>query len=281
MKNRRWMAGLLAAVLIVIMPAADKVQAAGFGSADLEAYRSVFDAEYYYNTYPDLQTAIGLDQEKLFAHFVNNGIREGRNGNSEFNLRSYITNNQDLMTAYGENLAGYCKHYVELGKAEGRNALPVDTAATDVIGVYSSLYDVSEQRAVNVELAAERINGIVLQPGDEFSFSSAILSRTYENGYVLGPSFAAGREVITVGGGICQVSSTLYVAMISAALPSTERYTHSAPVDYVPRGLDATIAENSKDLKFVNIYSKPLTIIAVTEDGKLTVSLKLTDSNRD
>lgn len=281
MKNRRWMAGLLAAVLIVIMPAADKVQAAGFGSADLEAYRSVFDAEYYYNTYSDLQTAIGLDQEKLFAHFVNNGIREGRNGNSEFNLRSYITNNQDLMTAYGENLAGYCKHYVELGKAEGRNALPVDTAATDVIGVYSSLYDVSEQRAVNVELAAERINGIVLQPGDEFSFSSAILSRTYENGYVLGPSFAAGREVITVGGGICQVSSTLYVAMISAALPSTERYTHSAPVDYVPRGLDATIAENSKDLKFVNIYSKPLTIIAVTEDGKLTVSLKLTDSNRD
>ena len=273
MRRCKWIAGVLAVGLMLTSAAGNTLQAraAVVKNADESAYRAVFDAEYYYNRYTDLQTAIGMDPEKLYAHFVNSGMREGRSGNEEFNLRAYIQKNPDLMAAFGENTADYCRHYVESGKAEGREALPDENS--DVLGSYSSTYDVNEQRAVNVELAAQRINGTVLAPGQEFSFSRTVLPRTYKNGYVLGPSFAGGREVISVGGGICQVSSTLYVAMIRAVLPSTERYTHSLPVDYVPKGLDATIAENVKDLKFVNVYSKPLVISAVTEDGVLTVSL--------
>lgn len=269
-KGSRLCAALLAFVMSAAMFTGD-VQAQAAVRAEESAYRDVFNVEYYYNAYPDLQTAIGMDEEKLFAHFVNSGMREGRSGDGAFHLRAYIQNNPDLMEAFGENFEAYCRHYVMSGKSEGRNAMP--DGASEVLGSYSSTYDPSQQRAINVELAAQRINGLVLQPGDEFSFSRSVLSRTYENGYVLGPSFAGGREVISVGGGICQVSSTLYVAMIRAALPSTERYTHSAPVDYVPEGLDATIAENAKDLKFRNIYSRPLILSAVTENGVLTVSL--------
>ena len=67
------------------------------------------------------------------------------------------------------------------------------------------------------------------------------MSRTLENGYVVAPSFAGGRVVSSVGGGICQVSSTLYVTMLLSSIPATERYAHSLNVDYVPKGLDSAI----------------------------------------
>lgn len=239
-------------------------------------FRLVFDAQYYYDTYIDVRESVGMDAEKLFQHFVNNGMKEGRSGTEDFSLRAYVQNNPDLMVAFGTDYSAYCKHFVENGRAEGRSAIPVSTEILEnVIGSYTSEYVVSEDRAINVELAAARINGMVLQPGDKFSFNHSVLPRTSSNGYVLGPAYSAGIEVQSIGGGICQVSSTLYVAMIKALLPSTERYTHSGPVYYVPTGLDATIAGNSKDLKFVNIYTEPIIISAVTENGKLTVELKL------
>ena len=77
------------------------------------------------------------------------------------------------------------------------------------------------------------------------------------------------------GGGICQVSSTLYASMCHALLPATERHPHSSSVSYLPVGLDATISEGHKDLKFVNSYGEPLTILAETNGGVLTVSLRL------
>lgn len=239
-------------------------------------FRLVFDAQYYYDTYIDVREFVGMDAEKLFQHFMNNGMKEGRLGIADFSLRAYIENNPDLLAAFGTDYSAYCKHFVENGRAEGRSAIPVSTDNSEnVIGSFSSEYVESEDRATNVELAAARINGMVIQPGEKFSFNHSVLPRTSLNGYVLGPAFSAGREVQSIGGGICQVSSTLYVAMIKAILPSTERYTHSAPVDYVPAGLDATIAGNSKDLKFVNIYAEPIIIFAVTDNGKLTVELKL------
>lgn len=239
---------------------------------DYSAYEAVFDAQYYYDTYSDLQTAIGMDPGRLLEHFVNFGIREGRSGRSEFNLSAYMSNNIDLLAAFGSNYAEYCRHFDEHGRSEGRVAVK-EGGMSNVLGTYTTYYDESQQRAVNVELAASRINDIVLQPGQAFSFSQSVQSRTAANGYVLGPSYAAGREVISIGGGICQVSSNLYVTMILSGVSPTERYTHSALVDYVPLGLDATIAENSKDLKFTNQYGYPIRIQAVAEGGELTVSI--------
>ena len=144
-----------------------------------------------------------------------------------------------------------------------------------VIGTYTTYYEAGVSRAVNVELAAQRINGIVVAPDEKFSFSNTILDRTTANGYVEGPIFVKGEKSTGIGGGVCQVSSTLYAAMVDAGLPATERHPHSHPVDYLPEGLDATIAGNYMDLKFTNTFSQPLLIQASAEGGKLVVTLTL------
>ncbi len=238
-------------------------------------YASVFDAEYYYNTYPDVQKAVEHDADKLLMHFITSGMKEGRVGKAEFDVRAYMKNNLDLIPVLGiKDLSAYYYHYIQSGKAEGRVATQTGTQ-TDVneISSYSTKYNTDEDRAVNVELASARIDGMVIQPKETFSFSKSILSRTLDNGYKLAPSFASGRVVTSIGGGICQVSSTLYVAMLLSSIPATERYAHSLEVDYVPQGLDSAIVEGAKDLKFKNPYDYPICIHSTVKDGNLTVSI--------
>lgn len=150
-----------------------------------------------------------------------------------------------------------------------------ETLGRQIIGTYTTTYEDNVSRAINVELAAQRINGVVVQPGGSFSFSDTILERTEANGYAEGPVYVKGEEVVGIGGGVCQVSSTLYAAMVEAELPATERYAHSMPVDYVPRELEATIAGDYLDLKFDNVFTQPLLIQASAEGGTLTVTLVL------
>lgn len=238
-------------------------------------YSPVFDANYYYNTYPDLQQNIGNDPAALLNHFVTTGMKEGRNGNASFNVKAYMINNLDLLPVYGaKDLSKYYFHYIACGQNEGR----ITTFANGtelpagVLSTYSTIYDATEDRAVNVELAAARVNGLAVQPGERFSFSNSIGTRTRANGYVVAPSFAGGRVVSSVGGGICQVSSTIYVAMLLAGIAPTQRYAHSLPVDYVPAGLDSAIVEGHKDLTFTNKFDFPVMINAAASDGVLTVS---------
>lgn len=124
-------------------------------------------------------------------------------------------------------------------------------------------------------LAASRINGVVIQPGESFSFNQAILPRTAANGYVDGYVIMGNRFVPGIGGGICQVSSTLYAAMVSANLPATERHPHSLQVDYIPTGLDATIFGNILDLRFTNIFPQPIQLRAAADQGILTILIYL------
>ncbi len=233
-----------------------------------EAWQAVFDAEYYYNQNPDLQAAIGNDPQALFSHFMSSGMRECRPGNEEFDVRAYVFHNPDLVNQCKTDIAAYYRHYMTAGKAEGRICQP-QGSENGRIGTYTTNYNSAIPRAVNVCLAAQRINGTVLQPGEQFSFSNAVQPRRPENGYVLAPAIG-GQEY---GGGICQVSSTLYAAMCHALLPASERHPHSSPVSYLPVGLDATISEGRKDLKFVNPYQEPLLIQASAQEGNLTVTL--------
>lgn len=127
-----------------------------------------------------------------------------------------------------------------------------------------------------MELAADRINGIILTPGSTFSFSKSVGTRTKENGYVVAESFASGRKTTSVGGGICQVSSTLYCGIaesVPAQIKVTERHKHSAPVDYVPENMDATIAEGSLDFRFQNAGTKNLQIVTSCDQGIVTTSV--------
>lgn len=265
-------AAALALCLCLVSGTAVQAREIPGGRAD---YSAVFDAEYYYNTYPDVQKAVGHDADKLLGHFISSGMKEGRMARADFDVRAYMKNNLDLLVVYGvKDLSKYYYHYMESGKEEGRVATSnMYSGGAGELASFSTSYDATEDRAVNVELASRRIDGIVVQPGEMFSFSNSILSRTVENGYVVAPSFASGRVVSSVGGGICQVSSTLYVAMLLSSIQATERYAHSLQVDYVPKGLDSAIVEGMKDLRFRNPYDYPVCIHSSAADGTLTVSI--------
>lgn len=298
MRKKNKVISLFALVLCICMVFGNTmpVQAArksskNSGSRSNSAYQAVFDAEYYYNTYPDLQATLGNSTQKLFQHFVKYGLKEGRSGCADFNLAVYKANYADLRAAFGNNDAAYCNHYVNYGRSEGRNATTLmegavlDSTGADatqsagaagtVLASCTTTYNPAESRATNIATAASRINGIVLQPGDKFSFNKTILPRSTANGYVEAPIYVSGKHGTGIGGGICQVSSTLYSAMIDAGIPATERHTHSLPVYYVSEGRDATIAGNYYDLKFTNIFDYPILIQAVADgtNGSVTISI--------
>lgn len=240
----------------------------------------VFDADYYYNTYPDVAAAIGMNPAKLLDHYVTYGIREGRNASAVFNATIYKNNYSDLKVAFGANLFSYCHHYAEYGIAEGRNAIdnlnPNAAQGGSVIASYSTEFNTKIGRATNVRLAASQIDGIVLQPNDTFSFLGSITPRTLENGYVVATVFSGGKVSKGIGGGICQVSSTLYAAVLGTTCTVNERHSHSLSVSYVPKGMDATVSAPSLDFRFTNTYSQPLLINASEDsDGVLTVTLTL------
>ncbi len=144
----------------------------------------------------------------------------------------------------------------------------------DVLGSYSTYFGSSTAaRANNVRLAASRVNGTELMPGDEFSYDKTILPRTPANGYMTAGVYVGNKVESGLGGGICQPSSTLYAAALYANLEILERHNHSLPVSYLPAGMDATIAEGYLDLRIRNNTNYPIKISAITEGGTLTFKI--------
>ena len=139
---------------------------------------------------------------------------------------------------------------------------------------FSTLFNTGEvNRSHNLYLAASSINKYMLAPNGVFSFNSTVGLRAMETGYldamvIVGNKFEPG-----LGGGICQVSSTLYNACLLAGLEITERSNHGLAVAYVPLGRDATVAYGIQDFKFKNNTDSPIYIRCVTSGGKLTLSL--------
>lgn len=139
------------------------------------------------------------------------------------------------------------------------------------ISSYSTEYLAGIPRAKNVELAASKINHTILMPGEEFSYYKKVAPIDAAHGYVNATIFLNGKPIPGIGGGICQVSSTLYNAQLKAGIVATERQNHSLPVRYVPLGQDATIADNVIDLKFINTHEYPILIFTYANYGSLTV----------
>ena len=140
----------------------------------------------------------------------------------------------------------------------------------DVLGTYSTDFSSSSAaRANNVSNGTRLINGSVLYPGDEFSVAKHLNPMTAENGYQPAPSYENGTTVETYGGGICQVSSTLYNAVMRAELEIVTRSCHSMIVSYVEPSMDAAIAGDSKDFVFRNNQEYPVYIDGYTSGGKI------------
>ena len=144
----------------------------------------------------------------------------------------------------------------------------------DVLGTFSTNYGSSTWgRAQNVANGCSKINGSTIYPGETFSVYEAVSPFDAENGYELAGSYENGTTVQTYGGGICQVSTTLYNAVIRAELEVVERHNHSMLVAYVDPSADAAIAGTSKDFKFTNNLDTPIYIEGTTSGGVITFTI--------
>jgi hypothetical protein len=142
------------------------------------------------------------------------------------------------------------------------------------IGSFTTYFNISEKsRTKNLKLAAQAINNYQIKPGEIFSFNKTVGPRVPEKGYEKAIIFVNKKKVEDYGGGVCQVSTTLYNAVLDAGLPVLERHPHSLPVPYVPLGKDATVNYGTMDFKFKNDGEKNLLIKATVEKNKLTVEL--------
>ncbi len=145
---------------------------------------------------------------------------------------------------------------------------------SDVLGSATTDYSASSYaRSINVENGCSKISGTLLRPGEYFSVTQALIPFNAENGYEQAPSYEENRVVDSYGGGICQVSTTLYNAVLKAELEVTERNNHTMVVSYVPLSKDAAIAEGVMDLCFCNTLDEPVYIIGYCYGGEITFNV--------
>lgn len=140
-----------------------------------------------------------------------------------------------------------------------------------VVSEFSTKFNAGQiSRSANIKLAAEMIDGLVLLPGESFSFNDHLGQRTKAKGFKEAGVYVSGRHDIDVGGGICQVSTTLYNALLLGEMQVDTRFPHSLPVPYVPLGRDAAVSFPAPDLKFTNNYSTPVAVSATYAPGVVT-----------
>ncbi|MBO4888662.1 MAG: VanW family protein [Firmicutes bacterium] len=141
--------------------------------------------------------------------------------------------------------------------------------ATQIIGEYETYYsEYEESRSTNLKVASAKINGTVLQPGEMFSFNDSTAPMTEEGGYEYAPIISGGEYIPGIGGGVCQVSTTLYNAVLLAELEVNERWCHAFPPSYCQMGLDSTVYEEVLDFCFTNDTDSPIYIEMWCDDGE-------------
>jgi len=136
------------------------------------------------------------------------------------------------------------------------------------LSYFSTKYDASNyNRTTNLELASAKIDGVILMPGEEFSYNKVVGERTIAAGYKEAAIYSGGQVVDGLGGGICQISSTLYNVVVQANLQVTERSNHQFVTSYVGAGKDATVVYGAIDFKFVNSRNYPIKIVSSVKNG--------------
>ena len=128
---------------------------------------------------------------------------------------------------------------------------PIPTPTQEQIGYFSTkILDKEEDRVNNLKICAHVLDGHVVSSGDTFSFNDAVGMRTRDKGYEEARILIDGKKGYAVGGGVCQISSTIYNAVLAAGLETVERHDHDRDVHYVPRGQDAAVSYGTLDFKF-------------------------------
>ena len=147
-------------------------------------------------------------------------------------------------------------------------------AFPDLLGTCSTKYNAGNTgRTTNLKLSAGKINGKVLLAGEEFSYNKTVGERTIAAGYKMAATYSGGKVVDGLGGGICQISSTLYDAVVFADLDVTVRRNHQFVTSYLPGGKDATVVWGAQDFKFKNSRKYPIKITATVSGGVATIQV--------
>ena len=148
-----------------------------------------------------------------------------------------------------------------------------DLLFQDVLGSCETPHGSNEKRTTNLRLVCELLNGYVLNPGEEFSYNEAVGERTAARGFQAAPAYSGTELVDSIGGGVCQGSSTLYYCALLADMEITERVNHGFPSSYIDIGMDATVSWYGPDLKFRNNWNYPIKIEAEVSGGYMRMRI--------
>ena len=289
-KALRYLTGItavLAAVLIAFPKQA-------FGESVTNVIMTYEDKVYTKQIY-------GIETDRIKEGADTDGLKDigGLLNNLTFQTNGEIVVNKDAVISAVKNaiIAGSTDINIDLTRytedivAANTVAVPAAAATADAAAVSASdpnpdstgidcklseastKFRANEDRAQNIRNAASKINGMIIMPGQAFSCTAAFGPRITENGYGYGNVISGDTYVKGLGGGICQVSSTLNLAVLRAGIIPVERHNHSHRSSYIASGLDATISGSSLDYKFINPYAYPIQIMASTNGGVISISI--------
>ncbi len=186
----------------------------------------------------------------------------------------YLKIDEDkLMKVVGDSLADADFPKVELPVTEEKKPnITSEEAAkfNTVLAKYTTYFGYNPNRSRNIEISAGSISGTVVQPGERFSYNDTTGARSPDNGYLEAPVIINGKLEPDYGGGVCQVSTTLFNAVMLAGLEVTDRVSHFSPAVYVPIGQDATVAYDYIDFRFKNQLKNPVYIYTFYVPGEIT-----------
>ena len=241
---------------------------------DLEKEPKVFDVQFEADE-DKVQTLLGVNAPNLNQEALDCGLERSNGTFSitggadgvEVNVTESVKAIQDFVKEWDGTDANIS---LATDVTKPRGSREELSKVKDLLGAFSTDFSSSAAgRATNVKVGADKINGSVIYPGEQFSVYEAVSPFDAENGYELAGSYENGTTVQSYGGGICQVSTTLYNAVIRSELQVDERYNHSMIVTYVKPSMDAAIAGTSKDLKFTNNTDAPIFIEGYTSGGQI------------
>lgn len=247
---------------------------------DLEHENKVFPVEFGFDISAVngilLDKCVPLDQPAINAKLSRQGgsfdVVPGQNG-YQLDVEASIDSIWQYLNEEW-NLED-CSIPLEVAVTQPKGTTESLSQVKDLLGTFTTSYSTSgSSRSANVENGCSLINGTTLYPGEEFSTYKTVSPFTTANGYYMAGSYMNGQVVDSLGGGICQVSTTLYNAVLLAELDVTERNNHSMIVNYVSPSADAAIAESAgKDFRFVNNTEYPIYIEGITAGKKITFNI--------
>lgn len=239
------------------------------------SYKNTYYTIVTYNQYPD-----PIDVDKIHSEIYQE-VQD-----------AYYTTNPRMVYAevQGIDFKASIDEVKQMINSEKKEEYEIDLAVTDpkittedlgleafphVLATYKTEYATSNKnRTTNLKLAASKINGTVIMPGEEFSYNKVVGKRTIAAGYKEAAIYSNGEVASGLGGGICQITSTLYNAILFADLEITQRQNHTFVPSYVVGGRDATVVYGSIDFKFKNNRDYPVKITATVKNGVAQVSIR-------